>query len=139
MERTDLAPTAGIVACLAFVFALTVPYAVISTPGAASSYYAVGPISPLFAGLFALVAVIVFAAAREGRSDPALSAGVALVFGAFVAAFCLLWLASGPGEVVLSLDEPGVEWLQYHPVAVALVSLAVPVCGAWYARVLGLL
>lgn len=139
MERTRLVPTVGIVACLAFVFVLTVPYVVISTPGAASAYYATGPISPLFAGLFALVAVIVFAAAREGRSDPALSAGAALVFGTFVAAFCLLWLASGPGEVILSLDEPGVEWLQYHPYAVAVASLTIPASGAWYARALGLL
>lgn len=138
MERTRLAPTVGIVACLALVFVLTVPYGVVSTPGAVSAYYATGAISPLFAGLFALVSVIVFAAGREGRSDPALSAGAALVFSLFILAFCLLWLAAGPSEVILSLDEPGVEWLQYHPYAVVLAALAVPASAAWYVRALGL-
>ncbi|WP_254537562.1 DUF7548 family protein [Halomarina litorea] len=139
MERTRLAPTVGIAACLALVVVLVVPFALVRTPGAVATYYSSGAVNPLFAGLFALVAVIVFAAGREDRSDPALAAGAALVFGLFIVAFCVVWLASGPTEVILSLDETGlVQTLQYHPYVVTLVSLFVPAAAAWYARALGL-
>ncbi len=139
MERTRLAPTVGIAACLVFVAVLVVPFALVATPGAVTTYYSTGLVSPLFAGLFALIGVIVFAAGREDRSDPALAAGAALVFGGFIVLFAVLWLAGGPSDVILSLDEGGlVESLQYHPYVVLLVSLAIPAAAAWYARVLGL-
>lgn len=140
MDRTRLAPTVGIAACLVFVAVLLVPFVLVSTPGAVTTYYSVGLVNPLFAGLFALVGIIVFAAGREERSDPALTAGAALVFGVFIVLVCLLWLAGGPSEVVLSLDEGEiVEALQYHPYAVTLASLLVPAAAAWYVRALGLL
>lgn len=148
MERTRLAPTVGIVACLALIAALVVPYPLIRTPGIAGAYYATGPINPLFAGLFALVALLAFAAGRNDRTDPVLAAATALVFGAFGALFCLLWLVNDPGTVILNLDlSPNsgagesefVRNLQYHPYVVLVLSLLVPASAAWYARELGLL
>jgi hypothetical protein len=140
MERTRLAPTVGIVASLAFVAVLAVPFLLVQTPGAVTTYYSTGLVSPLFAGLFALVAVIVFAAGRQDRSDPAIVAGAALVFGLFILLFCLLWLAGGPSDVILALDEQGpVQSLQYHPYLITLVALVVPIAAGWYARALGLL
>ena len=148
MERTRLAPTVGIVACLALLAVLVVPYLLIRTPGIAGAYYAAGPINPLFAGLFALVALLALAAGRQDRTDPVIAAATALVFGAFGAVFCLLWLGGDPGTVILNLDlspdspagESGlVRTLQYHPYVVVLVSLLVPASAVWYARELGLL
>jgi hypothetical protein len=148
MERTRLAPTVGIAACLALLVALVVPYLLIETPGIASTYYGAGPINPLFAGLFALVALLALAAGRQDRTDPVIAAAVALVFGAFGALFCVLWAINRPEDVVLSLDlspgsaageSPVVRNLQYHPAVTTLVSLVVPASAAWYARELGLL
>ncbi|MFC5970336.1 hypothetical protein ACFPYI_03245 [Halomarina salina] len=146
MERTRLAPTVGIAACLVLLVALVVPYVLIQTPGIASTYYAAGPINPLFAGLFAMVALLAFAAGRQDRTDPAVAAATALVFGLFGALFCLLWLAGDPGSVILNLDlSPGsqagesafVQNLQYHPYVVLVVSLVVPASAGWYAHELG--
>lgn len=139
MEAARLAPTAGIAACLAFLVALVVPYLLVATPGAVNTYYGVAALNPLFAGLFALVTVIVFAAGREDRSDPALAAGAALVLGGAVVLFVVVWLLGDPATVVLSLDESGpVQYLQYHPVALLVVALALPASAAWYVRALGI-
>jgi hypothetical protein len=89
------------------------------------------------AGLFALVSVIVFAAAREDRADPALSAGAALVLGLFAFAIVVLWALTVPRSLVTQLSEAAV--LEYHPLALALVTLGLPASAAWYARVLDVL
>lgn len=139
MDGIRLAPTAGIAASVAFLAVLVLPYLLVTTPGAAATYFGVGPLNPLFAGLFALVNVIVFAAGREDRSDPAVAAGAALVMGVAVVAIVGLWVLASPSEVILSLDETGVvQWLEYHPLAVLAVALGQPASAAWYSRALGI-
>ncbi|MFD1512099.1 DUF7548 family protein [Halomarina rubra] len=148
MERTRLAPTVGIVACVVLLVALVVPYLLVRTPGIVATYYGTSLINPLFAGLFAVVALLGFAAGREERTDPVVAAAVSLVFGAFGLLICVLWVASDPGVIIFNLDlspESGagesslVRSLEYHPYVVALVALVVPVSAGWYARELGLL
>ncbi|WP_435363691.1 DUF7548 family protein [Haloarchaeobius sp. DYHT-AS-18] len=138
MNRLRTPPTVGIVAALAFVVAVFVPYVALSETAISGlgTYYGVGIVSPTYLSLFALVAVIVFAAGREGRTEPDLAAGVTLVFGLVMAFLTLSW-ALDAGSVVSSLGTEA--WMEYHPWAVLLCSVAVAACSAWYARVLGLL
>lgn len=138
MEGRRLAPLVGIVGSVALLVLLALPYALITTPGAVAGYYT-APLDPLFAGLFALVAVIVLAAGREERSDPAVAAGAALVLGVFVVLIVGLWVAGAPADVVLGLEEEGpVRLLRYHPAVTLAVSLALPASAGWYSRTLGL-
>ncbi|MWG35832.1 DUF7548 family protein [Halomarina oriensis] len=147
MERTRLAPTVGIVACLVLLGVLVVPYLLIQTPGIAAAYYATTLINPLFAGLFALVTLLALAAGRQRRTDPAIAAAVGLVFGAFAALICLVWTLSGPQEILLNVDlspgsgsgeSPFVQSLQYHPYLVVGLSFVPPLSAGWYASELGL-
>ncbi|MEF8863219.1 MAG: hypothetical protein V5A40_15935, partial [Haloarculaceae archaeon] len=99
MDRADLPPTAGIVACLAVLLVLAWPFAVEAAPSV-GLYYATGMVTPYAAGLLALIGIIVFAAGREGRSDPSLAAGAGLVFGLFVAAISVLWAFTARVDVL---------------------------------------
>lgn len=137
MEGTRLAPTAGVAASLAVLAALAAALPLVDGSSALLAYYAGGSVNGLGAGLFALVAIIVFAAGREGRSDPATAAGVALVLGAFAAVLAVLWAATVPSSLVLQLGTATI--LEFHRWLVALVSLGLPASAAWYARELGLL
>lgn len=134
MDRVDLPPTAGIVACLAVLLVLAWPFAQ-ETASAVGLYYATGAVTPYAAGLLALVAVIAFAAGREGRSDPSLAAGAGLVFGLFIAVISILWAFTARVDVLGGASA----LLSYQRWVLAVVSLAVPVAGLWYARALRLI
>jgi len=136
MERTRLVPSVGIVACLAVVFGLAVPYGLVGEPSAVGAYYASGAFNPLFAGLFALVGALAFAAGREGRSDPALMAGATLVVGLFVVLLVVAWALTVPVDLVLSLGTNTL--VEYHRHALVGAALSVPSAAGWYARTLGL-
>lgn len=137
MEATRLAPTVGIVASLAVLFVLSVPYALVEQAGAVGTYYAEGGLNPLVLVLFALVAVVVFAAGRQERSAPDLVAGVTLVLGLFMLGIAGLWAVTVPESLVVQLSTTTV--LQFHRGALVLVTLVVPLSAGWYARALGIL
>lgn len=145
MEGRRLAPTVGIVASLAVVGLLLVPYAVLDA-GDVGTYYDAGALSPWLGGLLALVAVVVFAAGREDRTEPPTAAGVGLGLGLAVALVAVVWAVTVPGEVPLQLttDRPiagplsTADVLETHRWVLAVVSGAVPAAGGWYARTLGL-
>lgn len=137
MEPRRFVPSVGVVAAVAVVVLLSVPYGVIESPGAVAAYYGGGAVNPLIAGLFALAAVIVFAAARQGRTDPALAAGTALVLGVFGAAILGLWALTVPLGVVTPFETSPL--FEYHRFLTAAVALALPAAAAWYARVIGVL
>lgn len=136
MDDVRLAPTVGIIACASVVLILAFPYVLLS-PGSASTYYTTGAFNPLFAGLFALVCVIIFAAGRSQRSDPAVAAGVCLVFGLFIAGFSVLWAVTVPDHLVFS--HPTSSAFEYHRYALILAALAVPVSAVWYTHALKLI
>lgn len=141
MDEVRAAPTAGIVASLLTLVVLAIPYALVGEASAVTTYYGSGAITPLAAGLFALVGVIVFAAGREDRSDPAIAAGTGLVFGLFISAICALWALTVPASIAVQLvtaTGPVATLLEYHRFLLALVSASVLVSGAWYARALRL-
>ncbi|WP_136686691.1 DUF7548 family protein [Halorhabdus amylolytica] len=122
MDRTRLAPTVGILACLAFLGVLAVP---LGSPSA-GLYYASGALNPLIGGLLALVTVIVFAAGRQRRTDPSLAAGVALAFGLVITVTVIAWASTARTDVLSNT--------QYHRYALAGTAAAVPIVAAWYAR-----
>lgn len=135
MDPRRVAPLLGVVGCLATLVALAVPYLVVDA-GAVGTYYGTGALSPLIGGLLAAVAVIVFAAGRADRTDPATAAGVALVFGIVVAAVSLVWAVTVPESVVFQLSTATL--FEYHRWMLAVCSIVIPASGLWYARALGL-
>jgi len=137
MDAVKRGPTLGIAGCLAVVAVLAVPYLLVDDPGAVGTYYGTGTVTPLAAGLLAVVGVIVFAAGREERSDPALTAGAALVFGATIAVVAVSWAVTVPDSVVFQLSTNTL--LETHRWVLGLVSLLVPAGAGWYARTLGVL
>ena len=145
MEDRRLAPTVGIVASLLVVVLLVVPYGLVDGE-AVANYYGAGVLSPWVGGLLALVAVVVFAAGREDRTDPETAAGFGLGLGVAAVAVVALWAATVPAEVPLQLttDEPLVGPLstgtvvEYHRWLTTVVGLVVPAAGVWYAKALRL-
>ena len=129
MDDLRVAPLVGIGGCLAVIAALAYPYLV--ADGGVGTYYGSGVVNPLIAGLLALVGIIVFAAGREGRTDPGFAAGAGLVFGLFVFLIVLAW------GLTVRLDT--VEITRWHRwITVALAGL-IPLGGLWFARSLDLL
>jgi hypothetical protein len=142
MDDIRAPPTAGIAACLLVVAVLLVPYLLVAQGSAVTAYYDAGAITPLAAGLFALVGVIVFAAGREGRTDPPLAAGAGLVFGGFSLLLCAAWAATVPSSVALQLgtaDGTVATILEFHRFLVAGAAAVFAGTGVWYSRALGLL
>lgn len=136
MDDVRLAPMVGTIACVSVMLVLAVPYVLLS-PGSTSTYYATGAFNPLFAGLFALVCVVIFAAGRSQRSDPALAAGVCLVFGLFIAGFTIVWAVTIPEHIVYSYSTDAA--FEYHRYVLVLAALAVPISATWYTRALKLI
>lgn len=137
MDHARFAPLVGIVGSLLVLVVLALPYAVFdmaagTTPGL---YYSAGAVSPLVAGLFALVTVIFGAAGREDRTDPLLAAGATLALGVFTVLVVALWALTVPADVVAGISESTVG--KQHRWILTAVALVVPLSSAWWARSLG--
>ncbi|MFT4880337.1 MAG: hypothetical protein ACI9HI_000330 [Salinirussus sp.] len=128
MDHRRAAPLAGIAGCLVVLTALVYPYLAVDTVG---TYYGTGVVNPLVGAMLALVAVIVFAAGREERSDPQFAAGAALVFSAFAFVLLLGW--------ALTVRLDAVELSGLHRWVTAALALVAPAAALWYARALSLL
>jgi hypothetical protein len=133
MDDLKVAPVVGIVGSLLVLAVLVWPY-LQETATAVSAYYASGAVTPLAAGLLAFVSIIVFAAGRQERSDPALVAGAVLVFGLFVFLIALSFAFTARVDV-LGGSSAALSSQRWTLAAVALVPLA---SAGWYARALGL-
>ena len=126
------APTVGVVAALAALAVVVAPYFLIDATEAAV-YYSAPTFVPihLVVGLFAMVAVVVFAAGRNGRTDPPTAAGAAVVLGGFMA-LLVFWWALAVGGLVGSLTD--VATFDYHRWLLLVAVLAVAASAGWYAR-----
>lgn len=127
MDHRRLAPLVGIAGCLGVLAALLYPYLVADGTGV---YYGTAAVNPLVAGLLVVVAVIVFAAGREERTEPDFAAGAALMLGVFGAVILLAW--------ALTARVDAVQVSGSHRWATLLVGLVPPLAAGWYARALGL-
>ncbi|MFW5963811.1 MAG: DUF7548 family protein [Natronomonas sp.] len=147
MDSRRAAPTLGIVASLAVVAVLVVPYFVIDNGASVASYYGSGALTPWAGGLMALVGVIVFAAGRENRTDPETAAGAAVGLSVVVFLVSVLWAVTVPSDLVLQLttDEPllgpltTATVIEAHRWVLALVAIVPAAAAGWYAKSLRLL
>ena len=146
MESRRLAPTLGVLASLAVVALLVLPYGMLG-PGEVGTYYGAGAVSPWLGGVLAPLAVVVYAAGREERTAPATAAGVGLGLGLALALVAVLWAVTVPSEVPLQLTTDRTVFgplstadiLESHRWVLAVAAAAVPASGVLYARALGLL
>jgi len=136
MNGLRTGPTVGIVGCVAYLLVLVAPYLIVETTSAVGAYYAAGALSPAIAAVFALLAIIVLAAGREGRTDPSLAAGAALVLGAFIVGLSALWATTVPTSLVLGLTESTI--IEQHRWALVAAAVPIPLGAAWFAAGLDL-
>ncbi|MDS0259281.1 hypothetical protein NDI56_07735 [Haloarcula sp. S1CR25-12] len=136
MNGLRTGPTVSIVGCVAYLLALVAPYLVVETTSAVGAYYGSGALSPVVPGLFALVGIIVFAAGREGRTDPGVAAGAGLMLGLFIVGLSVLWAVTVPESLVLGLTESTL--IEQHRWAVVAASLPIPLGAVWFAAGLDL-
>jgi hypothetical protein len=137
MNGLRTGPTVGIVGCIVYLLALLVPYLIVETTSAVGSYYGSGALSPAIAALFALLAIIVLGAGREGRTDPSIAAGAGLVLGVFIVGLTLLWAATVPTSLVLGLTESTL--IEHHRWALVAAAVPIPAGAVWFAAGLDLL
>jgi len=139
MNRLQRPPTVGIVGCLLYLALLALPYLLIGTESGSgvASYYGMGAINPLVSGLLALVALIILAAGRSGRTEPDLAAGIGIALGVFLVGITGLWAVTVPRSLVLGLSANTL--IEHHRWVVVATALAVPVAAGWWARELDLL
>lgn len=134
MDIEDVAPVLGVAGCLALLVVLGLPYLLVEAPGQLlGDYYAAGPVGAGALVFFALIAVVVFAAGRKGRTDPDVAAGIALVLGVAAVAVAVVW-ALGIDDALLFSFPPEADWIEYHPWAVVAASLSILAAGGLYAR-----
>jgi hypothetical protein len=126
------APTVGLVAALAVLVVVAVPYVLIPARDV-GVYYSAPTFVPihLVVGLFAMVAVVVFAAGHNGRTDPPTAAGATVVLGGFMA-LLVLWWAVAVGDLVGSFDVTAS--FDYHRWLLLVATAAVAASGWWFAR-----
>ncbi len=137
MNGLRTGPTVSIVGCIVYLLALLVPYLIVETTSAVGSYYGSGALSPAIAALFALLAIIVLGAGREGRTDPSIAAGAGLVLGVFIVGLTLLWAATVPTSLVLGLTESTL--IEQHRWALVAAAVPIPAGAVWFAAGLDLL
>lgn len=146
MDSRRAAPTFGIVASLLVVVAVVVPYLVVEDAAAVATYYGAGALTPFAAAMMALVAVIVFAAGREDRTEPETAAGAAVGLGVVGLLVAVVWAVTVPADVPLQLttDRPilgpltTATVIEYHRWALALAAVLPFAAAAWYAKALRL-
>lgn len=131
MDAERLSAALGIAGCVAVLVLAAAPYAVADAP-AIGVYYRAGVVGPPIVALFAVVAAIVLLAGVKRRSDPALTAGIAVVVGLFMTLVAWSWaLAVTPSLVGGLTTAADVE---YHRWLFALAALVVLAAAGWYAR-----
>lgn len=140
MRPEQRPPTVAIAASLLYLLVVFVPYVAFdgAEPGVLEAYYgSFGVVGPQYLSLLVVVAIVLFAAGRQLRTEPDYVAGLTLVLGVVLVVFVLLWSVAVTDDVAAAMSESTVD--EYHRWAVLATSLAVPVCAAWYARTLELL
>ncbi len=137
MRPDQRPPTVGIGAAIAYVVIALAPYVVLDVePGVLDFYYTTGLAGPHLLSVFALVAVVLFAAGRQGRTEPDIVAGLTLVLGVVLFVVTVQWALSVPETIIVETTDA--SWFPYHRWLAVLTAAIIPVAAGWYTRVLGL-
>lgn len=138
MDRERTAATAGVAACLLTAGSVAAPYLLVSENASVQvgTYYGAGPVNPLAVGLVAVIGAIIFAAGREGRSDPDLVAGIMLPVGAFSTVVAAVWV--GAFDPALITDQSTLGFFSTHRWTVLAGGALEAAAAAWYAAARGL-
>lgn len=137
MDRQRLPAAAGAVVSLLAAVLVVVPYLLPDAgPDSIATYYDFGFLGGLTVLIVALVAVVVFAAGQRGRSEPAVAAGAGLGLAVVAVVLAASWAMAVPYDVVVGITTE--EWFEYHRYSVLASTIAMTVCGTWYAYALRL-
>lgn len=132
MDRLERPATAGLLASVLTALAVLVPYALPGIDGrAVETYYGYGLLGGWSVLIVALVAVVVFAAGRQRRSDPATAAGAGLSLGVVATVLAAAWAFQVPRSVVTQVETHSL--FVYHRWVLVAASIAIVLAGAWYA------
>ncbi|WP_227130579.1 DUF7548 family protein [Halorubellus salinus] len=139
MVEVETPATVGVVSAAAYAAGMLVPYVAGGVPGSAvQTYYTeFGIVGPPYIAVLALVALIVLAAGRQGRTAPDIAAGVALVVGFMVVLLTAMWAFGGVAELVGSLSTAA--WLAYHRWVLLVAAVGILVGALWFADAIGVL
>ncbi|WP_129115069.1 DUF7548 family protein [Halegenticoccus tardaugens] len=134
MDTEEVASTAGVVACLILLAAVVVPYGVLTAPAhRIGEYYASGPVGANVLAFLALVGAVVFLAGRNGRTEPDLAAGIALVLGLSAFGLATLWALSVEQAVIFSFPAAD-AWIESHRWVTVAASAFVALAAVVYSR-----
>lgn len=130
-QRTP--PTAGILASLAVVSVVALPYVLLSPQAAAGlpTYYDHGLAGPWGPALLSLVALIAFAGGRQRRTPPGTAAGATLVLCLAATLLSVEWALAVQPSVVQQLGTA--DWLSLHRFLLVGASTLSTLAAAWYA------
>lgn len=139
MFDVETPATVGVVSAAAYAVAMVVPYVAGGVPGGAvQTYYTeFGVVGPPYVSVLALVALMVLAAGRQGRTAPDVAAGVALVVGFIVTLLTAMWAFGGAADVVGSLSTAA--WLEYHRWVLLAAAGGVFGGALWFADAIGVI
>jgi hypothetical protein len=132
MQVQRLAPTVGILACLALLAVAFVPAVIVDATGV-GDYYAAGPTGLAAVGFLATLAVVVFLSGRQERTAPDTVAGFTLVLGVAIVGLSVLWAVSIDQTLLFSFPAE-YAWLEWHRIAVPVVSLSILASALVYTR-----
>lgn len=119
----------GILASVVLVILTILPY-IVGRTAAVGAYYTVGVGNPLLAALFAMIAIVAFAAGLYRRSDPALIAGVTLVLGLFILVLALTWALAVTPELIGGVTA--IDAARHHRWLIVIASIAITTAAATY-------
>lgn len=134
MELRQVASRVGALACLMTAIVAAAPFVLVDgNTQLVGAYYGSGPVGLTAVVAFTLVGVVGFASAERGNVEPETIAGGLVVLGVVVVGLVGLWWASVDGTVLYSFPSE-YRWIEWHPTAVVVSSLAVLATAGVYAR-----
>ncbi|MGM0591342.1 MAG: DUF7548 family protein [Halobacteriota archaeon] len=131
MDIEELAPTVGVVACVALVASYLAPFVLIPDAGTGLGlYYGAGPLGAGGLVFLALLDIVVLLAGKQGRTDDAIASGLAFALGMAILAISILWATAVNVQDLYNFPAP---WIVDHRWLVVAVSGLVPASAAAYA------
>jgi len=134
MTLADVAPTAGIAACVGLLAALAAPFLLIDAPGTGLAvYYSSGTLGVGGVAFLAVLLVVVFLSGKQRRRSADTVAGVAVVAALGLLALAAAWALAVDVRNLYSFPASA-GWIVYHRWLVLALAALVPASAGAYAR-----